>query len=91
MKRLMIPLLLMASASAGAAQMRHSMHHGYFYGLQADALDMAATPSTRRSEKVLSLVPVFTSVFSCLMACVTKVTFFKKGWVRTNSRGYAAS
>jgi len=39
MKRLMIPLLLMASASAGAEQMPHSMHHGYFYGLQADALE----------------------------------------------------
>ena len=30
MKRLMIPLLLMVSASAAAEQMRHSMHHGYF-------------------------------------------------------------
>lgn len=39
MKRLMIPLLLMASASAAAEQMRHFMHHGYFYGLQADALE----------------------------------------------------
>tara|TARA_B100001105_G_scaffold231608_1_gene204438 strand:+ start:141 stop:419 length:279 start_codon:yes stop_codon:yes gene_type:complete len=39
MKRLMIPLLLMASASAGAEQMRHSMHHGYFYGLRFDTPD----------------------------------------------------
>jgi len=39
MKRLMIPWLMMVSASAAAEQMRHSMHHGYFYGLQADALE----------------------------------------------------
>lgn len=39
MKRLMTALLLSASASVGAEEMRHSMHHGFFYGLQADALE----------------------------------------------------